>query len=105
MAAGVKAEEQRASGIGGPSNEVRTSTESRHNSPHGEWAKCIGYRRGCQQTSVKGGTGALVTQRSGGDHLDGAAAAPRWRDLDLDGDALFQLIDMADDAHPPASGL
>jgi hypothetical protein len=33
---GMRAGERQASGIGAPSDEVRTSTESRRNSPYGE---------------------------------------------------------------------
>jgi hypothetical protein len=31
--------ERQASGIGAPSDEVRTRAESRRNSPHGEWGR------------------------------------------------------------------
>jgi hypothetical protein len=45
------------------------------------------------------------TRRSGSDDLDGATAASNGSDFDLHCDAFLQLIDMADDAEPPASGL
>jgi hypothetical protein len=39
MRAGVRDGERQASGIGAPSDEVRTSAESQRNSPHGEWGR------------------------------------------------------------------
>jgi hypothetical protein len=55
-----------------------------------------------------GGAGICMTEvmpRSGSADFNRAAAPPHWGDFDPHSDTFFQLIDMTDDAHPPASCL